>query len=131
MALAKSAPQTEPSPTLTAPVIGSPMAAGTAKFEWEGIPMDILRTFNVELGNIPTKDLEQLRGISEWAKEQVGPEGSIGDMLQAISKVQRQLGAPVLNQRGFTKVAEFVKMQKVIDEMRKRQDSMKQSSLIQ
>jgi hypothetical protein len=127
MPLAKSAPPNLPTPEAP-PVAIVPPPTGLANFEWQGIPIDVCRMFGVELTSMPSRDLEQLRGISEWAKEKVGPEGSIGDILSAISKVQRELGAPRINERAYAKVAEFVKMQKVIDEMRKRQDSMKAGS---
>jgi len=125
MPIAKSS---EPSPTLTAPVLASPVPPGVANYEWQGIPIDVLRNFNIELGTIPTKDLEMIRDITTWAKGKVGNEGSIGDMLQEISKIQRQLGAPSPNERSYEKTWRFIKAQKVIDEMTKRQDSLRGSS---
>ncbi len=128
MPIAKS---TEPSPTLTQPVLSPTQApTGMANYEWQGIPVDVCRHFQVELGTIPTKDLEQLKEITEWAKSKTSDEPSIGNILQQISKIQRELGAPRLNERAYQKVHQFIKLQRVIDETRKRQDSLRSSQWI-
>jgi hypothetical protein len=102
--------------------------AGIAAFEWQGIPIDVCRHFNVELGTIPTKDLEQLKEITEWAKLKTADEPSIGNILQKIAGVQRQLGTPALNEKAYSKVWQFIKAQRVIDEMTKRQESLRGSA---
>lgn len=125
MPLAKSSPVDLPIQDTSAVKIAPPEAQGLANYEWSGIPIDLIRHFGVELGAIPTKDLEQLKDISSWAKSKVGNEGSIGDMLQEISKIQRELGAPTGREKAYDKTWRFIKAQKVIDEMHKRQDSLK------
>jgi len=76
---------------------------------------------------MPPKDLEQLKEITEWAKSKTADEPSIGNILQQIAKIQRELGSPELNQKAYNKVHQFIKLQKTIDEMHKRQDSMRSS----
>lgn len=126
--LAKSAPEQTPVVTQVVPEVA--MSPTVSNYEWQGIPIDVCRFFDIDLKYSPSKDLEQVRSISEWARDRVGHEGTMGDILQVISRIQRQLGAPRVNERPYAKVAEFVKMQRVIDEMRKRQDSMKQGNWI-
>ena len=119
MPLAKSS-------TIETPPVSQPTAQpqSIAGYEWEGVPVDVFRAFNVEMGTIPTKDIEQLRDITAWAKSRVD-EPTIGNVLTQISKLRRELGAPALNERGYQKVWQFVKMQNAIDEMTKRQNSLK------
>lgn len=97
---------------------------GIVGYEWQGVPIDVFRTFSTEMSTLPTKDIEKLRDITEWAKSKVGSEGSIGDVLQKISEVRQKLGSPALNDRSFSKVWEYVKLQKIADEAVKRQQAM-------
>jgi hypothetical protein len=101
-----------------------PPPTGIAGYEWEGVPVDVFREFNVNMGSIPIKDIEQLREITAWAKSKVD-EPTVGNVLQQISKLRRELGSPAYNERGYQRVWQFVKMQKAIDEMTTRQNSLK------
>lgn len=124
--LAKTAEIPKEMPTAQAP----PPPTGLAGFDWEGIPIDVLRHFNMELGTIPTKDLEMLKDITTWAKSKTIDEPSIGNVLQQISKIQRQLGNPAINERSYEKTWRFIKAQRIIDEMTKRQESLRTSAWI-
>lgn len=97
---------------------------GIAGYEWEGVPVDVFREFQVEMSNVPAKDIEQLREITAWAKSKVD-EPTVGNVLQQIARLRRELGTPAYNERGYQRVWQFVKMQKAIDEMTKRQNSLK------
>jgi histidyl-tRNA synthetase len=120
MPLAKSSVvETPPQPTQTLPP-----PTGIAGYEWAGIPIDVFRAFGVEMGTIPVKDIEQLKDIVSWAKSKTD-EPTVGNVLQQIIRLRRELGAPAYNQKGYEKVWSFVKMQKHIDELTKRQDSLK------
>lgn len=129
MPLAKTAEPDLPLQDNSAIKIVAPEAQGLSNYEWSGIPIDLIRHFGVELGQIPAKDLEILKDISSWTKTKGGIELSIGDRLQELSKIQRELGAPRLNEKSYAKVHQFMKMQRIIDEMRNRQDSLKGSFL--
>jgi hypothetical protein len=106
----------------------APPPTGIAGYEWEGVPIDVFRHFGVEMGTVPTKDIEQLREITSWAKSKCADEPSIGNILQKISYIRSQLGSPSLNEKSYAKVWQFVKAQRVIDEMTKRQDSLRGGS---
>jgi hypothetical protein len=123
MPLAKSSEQT------TAPKtsINPPPPTGIAAFEWQSVPIDVFRHFSVPLETVPAKDIEKLKDITDWAKSRTADEPSIGNILQQISKVQRELGSPAINEKAYDKVWRFIKAQKVIDEMTKRQDSLRSS----
>jgi hypothetical protein len=106
-----------------------PPPTGIANFEWQGIPIDCLRHFNIELGTIPQKDLDQVKEIVSWAKSKCD-EPTIGNILQQISKIQNTLGVPALNEKSYSKVWRFCTLQKHIDEMRKRQESLYRPRLV-
>lgn len=124
MPIAKSS-----SPETLSPSVGIPEAppTGLASYEWQGIPIDMFRHFGVELGTVPTKDIAQLKDIVEWAKSKNADEPSIGNVLQTIAKVQRELGTPALNEKAYSKVWQFVKLQKTIDDMTSRQNALRGS----
>lgn len=119
--LAKEAPQDQPIPV---PVQAKEPPQSTSNYEWQGIPIDMFRQFQTDIGTLPTKDVEKLRDISQWAKGKVGPDGTLGDMLQKVSEIQRRLGAPNAGERAYHKVWEFIKLQRVADEAIKRQEAM-------
>lgn len=117
------------SSVIETPVVqpSAPPPSGIAGYEWEGIPIDVFRSFGIEMGTIPTKEIEQLRDITSWAKSKCD-EPNIGNILQKISSLRSQLGSPAANEKSYNKIWQFVKMQKAIDEMTKRQDSLKGAS---
>ena len=123
MPLVKTAPQPQETPIPAQ----TPTPTGIASFEWEGIPIDVLRMFNEDMAKIPTKNIEQLRDITAWAKSKCADEPSIGNILQTISKVQRELGSPAVNEKAYAKVWQFIKIQKAIDDLRNRQESLRGS----
>ena len=121
MPLAKVAPQ-EVTQVETSQPIQTP--SGIAGYDLEGVPVDVFRMFGVEMGSVPTKHIEQLRDITSWAKSKCS-EPTIGNILQKISTIKSQLGSPALNEKSYSKVYQFVKMQKTIEELQKRQDALR------
>lgn len=119
MALLKTVPQqVAPQPNTNA------QPSGVAGYEWQGIPIDIMRHFNVELGTVPPKDIQQLKDITNWAKSKVD-EPTIGNVLQKISKIQSQLGSPALNEKQYSKIWQWVKLQSITEDIVKRQESLR------
>ena len=127
MSLAKTAEETVTVPQVTITSSAPPTTAG---YEWQGVPIDVLRTFNIELGTIPARELEKIKDITSWAKAKVGSEYTIGDLLQKISDVKTKLGSPNAGERQYDKVWEYIKSQRVIDEHLKRQQSLVAPRLI-
>ncbi len=121
MSIAKS---TDIQPTLTAPVLPSAPIPSVSSFEWQGVPIDVFRTFNTEMSTVPAKDIQQLKDITDWAKSKVGNEGTIGDILSKISEIRQKVGQPIINGKSYSKVWEYVKLQKIADEALKRQQSL-------
>jgi len=113
MPLAKSAESEAP--------VKAPVITDIPPMQFDGIPIDFYRIFNVDLGTVPTKEIEKLKAIHEWSKE--GSE-TVGDMMQKISKLERELGAPALNEKRYDKMFRWVKMTKVITELEKQRESL-------
>ena len=119
MSIAKTAtPQVVPQPT------ASSQPSGVAGYEWQGVPIDVMRHFSVEMGNIPPKDIQQLKDITNWAKSKVD-EPTVGNVLQKIAKIQSQLGSPNLNEKSYSKVWQWIKLQSITEDIAKRQESLR------
>ncbi len=121
MSLAKTAtPQIAPQPTTSA------QPSGVAGYEWQGVPIDVIRHFSVEMNSIPPRDIQQLKDITSWAKSKVD-EPTVGNVLQKIATIQRQLGSPNLNEKSYSKVWQWVKLQSITEDIAKRQESLRAS----
>lgn len=117
MPLAKSAEVT-PIPQTT------PLSQSDGTLQWEGVPVDLYRMFSLEMGTLPQKDISQLKDIYEWAKTKCD-EPTIGNVLQKLSRLENELGAPSLGEHRFTKMWTFAKMSKQIEEIDKRRDALR------
>ena len=84
------------------------------------VPIDIYRFFGADF-NLPTEDVVKLEEISTWA---LGKEDSIGDALIKLRNLEVKLGMPRGNETRYDKIFNWVKMQKAVEEIQKRQDSL-------
>jgi hypothetical protein len=98
--------------------------------QWEGVPVDILRYFDMELGTTPQKDVGKLKDVFEWAKDKCKDEPSMGNIMQKISILENQLGAPAIDEKRFSKMWVWVKMSKHIDDLEKRREALRKKWLI-
>ena len=112
--IAKSTPTTsEPVSTRsTAPLSGQ-------TYFHDGVPVDIYRHFNVPMEMADNKTKDMLREVSDWAFE----GESIGDGLQKIRNLERKLGMAGYRET-HSKVWNWIKLQKQVDELTKRQNSL-------
>ena len=120
MPLAKSAEQ----PTATTKEPAPQSSTPSTSFTWEGIPIDIFRQFNADLGTLELKEISKIRDIYEWAKA-TSEEPTLGNIMQKISRIENQLGAPHLNDKRWDKVWMWVKTTKQIEDLEKRRDSLR------
>ena len=102
-------PPVNPQPMLSAP-------------SFEGVPVDMIRYFGMDLAKLTSGDIEQLKDINTWAKP-IDGEDSIGSRLQKLKALESKLGAPKYHETKLTKVWSWVKMASQIDELRKRQSA--------
>jgi hypothetical protein len=113
--IAKSSPSSTPTPSV-APSI-APLQGQT--YMHDGVPVDIFRHFNIPMDMADNKQKEMLREIAGWAFE----GESIGDGLQKIRNLERKLGMAGYRET-YSKVWQWIKLQKQVDELSKRQNSL-------
>jgi hypothetical protein len=80
------------------------------------IPVSVLRHFEVEIGTIPKEHLKQIDDITNWARSKHN-NPSNDDIINEIHKVEQRIGM-ANDQRRFTKVWQFCKMQNCINHVR-------------
>ena len=121
--IAKSAPQPSTQTTTTTPTpTSTETPAGT--LIWEGVPIDLYRQWNINLGTIPQQEISKLKDIYEWAKTKCD-EPTIGNVLQKISSLENSLGSPAIGEKRWDKVWNFIRLQRQIDDLEKRRDAIK------
>ena len=113
--IAKSSPSS--TPITSAPISVAPLSGQT--YMHDGVPVDIFRHFNLPMEMSDNKQKDMLRDISSWAFE----GESIGDGLQKIRNLERKLGMAGYRET-YSKVWQWIKLQKQVDELSKRQNSL-------
>ena len=112
----KSAQPTEPTV-----VQYTEVKEGMGTVQYQEVPMDVYRHFNIDIGSVDTKEVEKLKAISGWAFKDVD---SIGDGMQKIRQLQMKLGSPHLRDKSWDKVFNWVSIQKHINDLEKRQEAL-------
>lgn len=90
-------------------------------YDYDGVPIDILRFFNIDLGNVENKVKDQLLEISKWAFD--GSE-TLGDGMRKLKDLEIKLGSPRLDETRHGRLYNWVRFQRQIDDMRKRQEAI-------
>jgi hypothetical protein len=103
--------------TPSTPVSVAPLQGQT--YMHDGVPVDIYRHFNIRMEEADSKTKDMLRDVSTWAFE----GESIGDGLQKIRNLERKLGMSGYRET-HSKVWNWIKLQKQVDELTKRQNSL-------
>lgn len=121
MPLAKSAPA--PEVAVSAPVITSNQIS-TSRLDIGGVPADIYGFFSVPM-DMPEKEVAKLKVISDWARAEVGAEGTEGDMLQKLCLLQSHLGYGSGLEKPYDKIFNYCKMGMYMKELEKRRDALR------
>ena len=124
--LAKSAPIPMASPVeasndavIVPPVDPQPMLSAPS---FEGIPVETIRYFGMDIGKLSSGEIEQLKDIHNWSKPNEG-EDTIGGRLQKLKSLETKLGAPKYYETKLSRLWSWVKMDSNISELRKRQSA--------
>ena len=121
MPIAKTVPKPqEAQQEIQTQPIGNP----PINFEWEGVPIDIYRNFSIEIGTLPKKETRKLKDIYEWAKTKTD-EPTMGNILQKINTLERELGSPAIDQKRYDKIWEWIKFSLAIDDLEKRREALR------
>lgn len=120
MPLAKSSP----APAAPAKVEEKAPVNISGTMTWEEVPIDIYRQFDIELGTIQPKEINKIKDIYEWAKTKCD-EPTLGNILNRISTLENTLGSPAIGHQRYDKMWNFIKLQRQVDDLLKRQEAMK------
>jgi hypothetical protein len=94
---------------------------GISTYDYDGVPIDILRFFNVDLSDIPRKDRDQLAAISKWALKDAE---TLGQGMKRLRDLEIKLGSPRLDETRAGRLYNWVKLQYQIDDLRQRQEAV-------
>jgi hypothetical protein len=89
---------------------------------YDNIPVDVYRFFGTQLGEVSDKDMDKLSLISDYAFREVE---TVGDGLLKLRNLEMKLGSPSLGEKRYDRIFNWVKLQKNIDDMRKRQEALR------
>jgi hypothetical protein len=102
----------------------TPSVGTSGSFMWEDVPIDIYRQFDIELGTIESKEITKIRDIYQWAQSKCD-EPTLGNVMKRISTLENTLGSPAIGSKRYDKMWSFIKLQRQVDDLLKRQEAMK------
>jgi hypothetical protein len=91
---------------------------------WEDVPIDIFRHLSIDLGTIEKKEVGKIKDIYQWAVGKCD-EPTMGNILNKWNTLENQLGSPAINEKRWDKAWRFVKIQRQIDDLHKRQEVLR------
>jgi len=108
--------------TISKPIINNPPDS-ISRLDIGGVPVDVYTFFDTPL-NSDEKVVNKLKVITNWAKSEVGIDGTDGDMLLKIRDLRNHLGAPDSMQKQYDKLFNYCKMTMYIKEVEKKRDAL-------
>jgi len=117
MPLAKSAPletSLQPTPLLS-------LSDGVMVYN--GLPLSVPNFFNIDAFKASETETDRMNQIYSWAKNKV-PEGTMGDLITEISKLERQLGATVAGESRIDKMWRWCKLAEKIEDLEKERTAL-------
>lgn len=119
--LAKTAEEVKP----VEPVVhaeGAKLTSSEGEFNYLGVPVDMFRYFNLDLGKASSSKLEKVDYINGWLKES---NESVGDRLMELRKIENKIGMSGMDSR-IDKVWQYMRLSKNMKEMEKKMKAMEQ-----
>ncbi len=114
MGLAKNTEQTAPV------VIDAQPKDGIMKYEFNGIPVDVLRYYGVYMEDLNEPQTKRLKEVCEIVSQEL-TDPSIGNLMDYLNKIDLKLGATPIGESRVNRVWGYLKLQKNIREMEQRQ----------
>lgn len=90
----------------------------------DGIPIDIFSYFGVDFANITDNEKSKLKDIYEWAVGNEIEKPSLGDTMEKLSKLERNLGVPLYGEKRSDRLWRWVKLSLQINELDKRRKAL-------
>lgn len=115
--IAKTAESVEPS----SPITHTSVAEGIDAICYEQVPIDVYKFFNAPLGSMEAKEVSELKEISDWAFQ---GQSTLGDGMQKMRSLEIELGQPTGDERRHDKMLRWIKMQRQIEDLVKRQGAL-------
>jgi hypothetical protein len=125
MPLAKSS---TPSSVIAKPIENITTTGQPENYVFDGVPIDCYRYFSIDLGSQSDKELKKIKDIYEWSKSKCD-EPTIGNIVEKISKLEKQLGAPRIGEKSWDKVWQWVKLSRNIDDLDKQRETLRRTWL--
>jgi len=94
---------------------------GISTLNYEEIPVDVYRHFDLNMGLVESKDIDELKAISSWAFKDAE---TVGDAMLNIRNLEMKLGTPTGHESRINRVSNWVRLQKQIDDLKNRQESI-------
>jgi len=117
MPLAKSA-EPSPIPEVTQPVKSSTPQPGN--LEMGTVPFETYRFFGISPGNIPDKDLNQIKDVYDWAKQD---SKDLGESLYKIRQLEIKMGQPALGESRYSRMWNYVRMSKAFNTIKANREA--------
>jgi len=90
-------------------------------YEYNGVPVDFFRHFDLEMSKSGDRELQKLKDIYSWAKKDTE---TLGDALVKISRLESQLGSGGFDRR-YDKVWNWVRITTQMEDLNNRRESMR------
>ena len=119
MDIAKSAVVEQP-----AQITGVTPSNGITTYDYDGVPIDIIRFFNADMNNLERKEKDELALIAKWAFKDVE---TLGDGLMKLRNLEIKLGRPLGDPESSRrmKIYNWVRIQQHIEDLSKRQEALR------
>jgi len=110
------------SPPSTASLDNLPMESPC----WHGVPVEVYRYFNQDIGTTDEKSMNQLKDIYQIAKETTG--GTLEQVLDRINSWELKVGSPSIVETRHSKMWNYVKIQHHINNLLKEQKRLERTA---
>lgn len=95
---------------------------------YEGMPLDLVRHFAVDVKQMTEGDKKQINDIYNWVKGSLA-EQTPGNVMLAIRQISNRLGSPQLGETRFGKMWNYLRIQQSIDDLSKQRKAMEYGSI--
>lgn len=86
-----------------------------------GVPVDIINYFNIDIRNVDNRENSQLSEIYKLLKNDSKTDS---DVILEISTIERKLGSPAYNESRYGKIWSYLKINSRIEDMEKQKRAM-------
>lgn len=86
-----------------------------------GVPIDLIDYFNIDIRNLDSRDSNQLSEVYKLLKSDSETEG---DVLLKIGEIERKLGSPTYNETRYGRIWSYLRINSRINEMEKQKKAM-------